>query len=64
MRSIANTSIIALAFLFLLSGCDVIDRTEPSTAISQGTALSSETAVEGVRASMFDRFHTEGLSTF
>lgn len=64
MRSIVNASILALAFMVVLSGCDVIDRTEPSTAISQGTALSSETAVEGVRASMFDRFHTEGMSTF
>ena len=63
MRSIVNASILALAFLVVLSGCDVIDRTEPSTAISQGTALSSETAVEGVRASMFDRMHSIGLST-
>ncbi|MCS3658818.1 RagB/SusD family nutrient uptake outer membrane protein [Salinibacter ruber] len=64
MKSIANASAFALIFLFALSGCDVIDRTDPSTAISQGEALSSETAIEGVRASMFDRFHTENLSTF
>lgn len=64
MRSIVNAPIVALAFLVVFSGCDVIDRTEPSTAISQGQALSSETAVEGIRASMYDRFHTEGMSTF
>lgn len=63
MKNIASTLALVLAFLTVLSGCDVIDRTEPSTAISQGEALSSETAIEGVRASMFDRFHTEGLST-
>jgi hypothetical protein len=64
MRSLAITWYFLLATLIVLSGCDVIDRTEPSTSVSQETALSSETAVEGVRASMFDRFHSEGLSTF
>lgn len=64
MRSTATTPIFVLIFLFILTGCDVIDRTEPSTSIAQGTALSSEDAVEGIRASMYDRFHTEDLSTF
>lgn len=64
MKNVTATSALALTFLLVLSGCDVVDRTEPSTAISQGEALSSETAIQGVRASMFDRFHTENLSTF
>lgn len=62
MRTFVNTAIV-LALLVLLQGCDVIERTEPSTSISQETALSSPDAVEGIRARMYDRFHAENMST-
>lgn len=63
MRSFVTTT-LAVALLVLLSGCDsIIERTEPSTAISQETALTSSAAVQGVRSSMYDRMHTEETST-
>lgn len=62
MRTLATTTLV-LALLFVLQGCDAIERTEPSLSISQETALSSPAAVRGVRANMFSRFHSTALST-
>lgn len=63
MRRLVTTT-LALVFLFLAQGCDsVVERTEPSTAISQGTALSNPDAIRGIRASMYDRMHSNALST-
>jgi hypothetical protein len=63
MRTIVTTT-LAVALLFLAQGCDsTVERTEPSTAISQTTALSNPDAIRGLRASMFDRMHSTGLST-
>lgn len=63
MKTFVNT-LLTLALLVLLQGCDsIVERTEPSTAISQEVALSTPDAVQGVRASMYDRFHTEDMST-
>jgi hypothetical protein len=63
MKLFAKTIATLLGVLVLLPGCDVIDRTEPSTSISQEVALSNPAAVQGVRASMYDHFHEEVLST-
>jgi hypothetical protein len=53
-----------LSLLVFLQGCDsIIERTEPSTSVSQETALSTPDAIQGIRASMYDRFHTEEMST-
>lgn len=63
MRTIVTTT-LAVALLFLAQGCDsTVERTEPSTAISQETALSNPDAIRGIRASMYDRMHSTGLST-
>ncbi len=63
MKTFANT-LLTLALLVLLQGCDsVIERTEPSTAISQEVALTNPDAINGVRASMYDRFHSNDMST-
>lgn len=63
MRTLVTTT-LAAAFLLLAQGCDsTIERTEPSTAISQRTALSNPDAIRGIRASMFDRMHDDDLST-
>lgn len=67
MRFFAKTTLkatLALAILFLAQGCDsLIERTEPSTAVSQETALSNPDAIRGIRASMYDRMHSNALST-
>lgn len=58
------SAFITLALLVLLQGCDsIVERTEPSTSVSQEVALSTPDAVQGVRASMYSRFHTEDMST-
>lgn len=63
MRPFANT-ILTVALLVLLQGCDsIVERTEPSTSVSQETALTTPDAIQGIRASMYDRFHTEEMST-
>lgn len=66
MRTLVNTT-LAFALLVLLPGCDTIfdsiERTEPSTSVSQGTAISTEDGALAVRSSMYDRFHAEDLST-
>jgi hypothetical protein len=65
MRTLVNTTLIA-ALLVLFQGCDVtnvVERTEPSTSVSQSAALSTEDGINGVRASMYDRFHDEQMST-
>lgn len=57
MRTLATATLVT-ALLFVLSGCDsVVERTDPSTSVAQETALSSPDAIQGVRASMFDRMH-------
>ena len=62
MRSFVTT--VLAAALLLLVGCDsVVERTEPSQSISQEVALSNPDAIQGVRASMYDRMHTEEMST-
>ncbi len=62
MRSFVTT--VFAAALLLLTGCDsVVERTEPSQSISQEVALSNPDAIQGVRASMYDRMHTEEMST-
>ena len=67
MRPFANTLLkatLALALLIVAQGCDsLIERTEPSTAVSQETALTDPDAVQGIRASMYDRMHSNALST-
>lgn len=63
MRRFA-TILVTIAGLVLLPACDsVIERTEPSTAVSQEVALSNPDAIQGVRSSMYDRMHSEELST-
>lgn len=63
MKTFANT-LFTLALLVLLQGCDsIIERTEPSTAVSQEVALTNPDAINGVRASMYDRFHSNDMST-
>jgi hypothetical protein len=63
MRSFVTT-VLTVALLTLLVGCDsVVERTEPSQSVSQGVALSNPDAIQGIRASMYDRMHTEALST-
>jgi len=63
MKTFANT-LLTLALLVLLQGCDsIVERTEPSTAVSQEVALTTPDAVQGIRSSMYDRFHTEDMST-
>ena len=58
------TATLTIALLVLLQGCDsLIERPDPSTAVSQETALSNADAVQGVRASMFDWMHDQQLST-
>ncbi|MFB6272974.1 MAG: RagB/SusD family nutrient uptake outer membrane protein [Salinibacter sp.] len=53
-----------IALLFVAQGCDsLVERTEPSTSISQETALSNPDAIRGIRASMYDRMHSNALST-
>ena len=67
MRFFANapfTAIFSVVLLLLVQGCDsVVERTEPSTAVSQEVALTDPNAIQGIRASMYDRFHTEEMST-
>lgn len=67
MRFFANapfTAIFSVVLLLLAQGCDsVVERTEPSTAVSQEVALSEPDAIQGIRASMYDRFHANDLST-
>lgn len=63
MKLFAKATTTLLVVLVLLPGCDVIERTEPSTSISQEVALTDPSAVQGVRASMYDHFHDEVLST-
>ena len=65
MRTLVNTTLV-VALLVLFQGCDVtnvIERTEPSTSVSQSTALSTEDGINGIRAQMYDRFHDEQTST-
>ncbi len=63
MRTFVTTT-LTLALLVLLQGCDsIVERTEPSTAISQEVALSNPDAIQGVRASMYDWMHDQQLST-
>lgn len=53
-----------LALLVSLPGCDsILDDPEPSTAVSQGVALSNPDAVRGIRASMYDRMHNATAMT-
>jgi len=63
MRSLVTTTLAVIALLFAVQGCDVIQRTEPSTSVSQEVALSSPDAIRGIRASMYDRFHSFELTT-
>lgn len=66
MRFFAKTTVVTLALLVVLQGCDfadVIKRTEPSTSVSQETALSSPGTIRGIRAKMYDRFHSAAFST-
>lgn len=64
MRTFVTVTLAATALLFATTGCDsVVERTEPSTAVSQRTALSNPDAIRGIRASMFDWFHDNDLST-
>jgi tetratricopeptide (TPR) repeat protein len=63
MKIIAKTS-FTVFLLVALVGCDsMVERPEPSTSISQGEALSDPDAIQGVRAAMYDEFHTEDMST-
>lgn len=63
MRTFAITT-LAIALLALMQGCDsIIERTEPSTSISQEAGLSTPGAVRSIRASMYDRMHSSALST-
>ncbi|MFB6247246.1 MAG: RagB/SusD family nutrient uptake outer membrane protein [Salinibacter sp.] len=65
MRTLANTTLV-VALLVLIQGCDitnVVERTEPSTSVSQSTALSTEDGINGIRAQMYGRFHSEDMST-
>ncbi|MFO8098684.1 MAG: RagB/SusD family nutrient uptake outer membrane protein [Salinibacter sp.] len=63
MRSLV-TVVFSFALLGVLIGCDsVVERTEPSQSVSQEVALSEPDAIQGVRASMYDRMHTEEMST-
>ena len=57
--------ILSLLLLFTVSqGCsDILDNAQPSTSISQGTALSDPGAVQSLRASMYSRLHIEDLTT-
>lgn len=60
MRTLVNTT-IALFLATSLVGCDsILENTEPSTRVSQETALSSPDAIRGVRNSMYDQFHGPG----
>jgi hypothetical protein len=55
---------LVLALAVLVQGCDsLLEEPEPSTSVSQETALSSPDAIRGLRASMYDRFKTEDMST-
>jgi len=59
MRTLTSTA-IGLCVLVLIAGCDptsVIERTEPSTSVSQETAITTEDGALGVRAQMFGEFH-------
>lgn len=63
MRSFV-TAVLTVALFFFAAGCDsVVERTEPSQSISQEVALSEPDAIQGVRASMYDRMHSTALST-
>lgn len=67
MNSFVNNTLratLALALLLLAQGCDsVVERTEPSTSVSQEVALSTPDAIQGIRASMYDRMHSNDMST-
>jgi len=67
MKSFANAplaAIFSVVLLLLAQGCDsVVERTEPSTSVSQEVALTDPDAVQGIRASMYDRFHANDMST-
>lgn len=62
MRTLATTSLI-IALLLVLQGCDALENTEPATSISQEVALTTPSAIAGLRASMYNRFHAEAMST-
>ena len=63
MRLLAKATFV-LSLLALVLGCDsVIERTEPSTAVSQDVALSNPDAIQGVRARMYDELHDPDMST-
>lgn len=65
MRTLVNTT-LALTLLVLFSGCDitnVIDRTEPSTSVSQQTAITTEDGAVAIRARMYNRLQTSPALT-
>ena len=63
MKAFVNTLLI-LALLVLFQGCDsIIESPEPSTSVSQEGALSTPDAIQGIRSSMYARFHPEDMST-
>ncbi|MFB6232113.1 MAG: RagB/SusD family nutrient uptake outer membrane protein [Salinibacter sp.] len=60
MRILVNTT-IAIFLLTALAGCDtILNKPQPSTRVSQQTALTNPDAIRGVRNSMYDRFHGPG----
>ncbi|MFB6098194.1 MAG: RagB/SusD family nutrient uptake outer membrane protein [Salinibacter sp.] len=63
MRTFVKTT-LAILLATALVGCDsVLQKPEPSTSVSQEVALSNPDAIRGVRTSMYDRFHSNALST-
>lgn len=63
MRTLTKATLTVALFVFL-QGCDsLLEEPEPSTSISQEVALSDPSAIQGVRASMYDRMHAHDLST-
>jgi len=51
------TATLGLALLLVFQGCDIIERVEPSTSVSQQTAISTEDGARAIRAAMYERLH-------
>lgn len=64
MRRFVTTTLSLLLLVPLFAGCDtIIEDPQPSTAISQETALTDPDGVRGVRADMFSLMHSPAAST-
>lgn len=63
MKFLTRTLVLLLV-IAVAQGCsDILERTEPPTSISQEVALEDQGAIEGLRAGMYNHFHSFNYTT-